>query len=48
MALRTALKEFRFFTSTLVPYSCDPAGRMEILASQRMAPFSMSPVEAPR
>ena len=48
MALRTARKELRFLTSTLVPNSELPAGRIEMLASQRMAPFSMSPEDAPR
>ena len=48
MAFRTERKLFRFFTSTLVPRASEPSGRTEMLASQRRAPFSMSPLEAPR
>ena len=36
-----------FFTSTLVPSVVSPTGRIEMLASQRNAPSSMSPVETP-
>ena len=37
-----------FLTSTLERSSSAPWGRMEMLASQRKEPFSMSAVETPR
>ena len=36
-----------FFTSTFVPYSSEPLGRMEMLASHRKLPCSMSAVDTP-
>ena len=38
----TELNELRFLISTLVPNAAWPTGRTLTLASQRMAPFSMS------
>ena len=36
-----------FFSSVLVPYSVEPIGRSETLASTRSEPFSMSHSDAP-
>ena len=47
MPSRTNEIELRFFSSTLVPSLLSPTGRMEMFASQRIWPFSMSQSEIP-
>ncbi len=42
-----ARKLFRFLISTRVPSVSLSVGRMERLASNRMLPFSISPLETP-
>ena len=46
-ASRTALNEFKFFSSVRVPnFSC-PTGRNDTLTSTRSSPFSISQLDAP-
>ena len=47
-ARSTALNEFKFLISILVPRVSLPAGRTEILASQRKLPSSMLPSQTPK
>jgi hypothetical protein len=46
-AFCTNLKEFRFFSSALVPNWLRPRGRSDTLASQRSDPSSMFPSVTP-